>query len=108
MTISLSVFATAGTGNPAPPAGTTGTPASQLDGNFTSLANNMLFVLANINAIRGLTALTRYSTACYVLGYTISADGGQGVFIYVSTDTTSADNGGTIIVDVDGGRWYRA
>lgn len=30
-----------------------------------------------------------------------------GLFIYNSSDTTSSDNGGTIIVDVLGRRWYR-
>ena len=43
----------------------------------------------------------------YVEGYRTSADGGEGTFIFVSTDTTSTDNGGTIIVDAANNRWYR-
>ena len=47
-------------------------------------------------------------TAIWVEGYAAGSDGGEGLFYASSTDTTSADNGGTIIVDGSGIRWYRA
>lgn len=40
-----------------------------------------------------------------VVGYYTAGDGGGGFYWYDSTDTISADNGGTIIVATDGGRW---
>lgn len=40
-----------------------------------------------------------------VFGYAARGDNGGGTYWYDSTDTTSADNGGTIIVATDGGRW---
>lgn len=43
----------------------------------------------------------------YVSGYYAIADGGEGNFVYNPADTSSADNGGTIIVDAFGNRWYR-
>ena len=67
-----------------------------------------LSAVANIGALQAETTTTLPGGQCYVLGYDTSADGGEGAFIYVSTDTTSADNGGTIIVDTSGRRWYRA
>jgi|GEM_PF-4082870 hypothetical protein len=57
-------------------------------------------------------ATLRTNTVAYpiifVQGYTSINDGGEGFFQYVSTDTSSADNGGTIIVDASGHRYYRA
>lgn len=44
----------------------------------------------------------------YVHGYTSPADGGEGAFLRATGDTVSTDNGGTIIVDALGQRWYRA
>lgn len=38
-------------------------------------------------------------------GYYAKGDGGPGEYYYDSADTSSADNGGTIIVAADGGRW---
>lgn len=46
------------------------------------------------------------TTTIYVNGYATAGDGGQGVFL-LTTDTTSSDNGGTIIVDAAGNRYYR-
>lgn len=63
--------------------------------------------IANIAALRAATTATLSSTQGYVLGYYTAADGGEGPFSYVSSDTTSADNGGTIIVDASNRRWYR-
>jgi hypothetical protein len=38
-------------------------------------------------------------------GYWAKGDGGEGDYWYDSTDTTSADDGGSIIVATDNGRW---
>ena len=57
----------------------------------------------NIAALR--LNISKYQSA-EVLCYTTLGDGGGGWYTYVSSDTTSADNGGTIIVDAAGHRWY--
>lgn len=41
----------------------------------------------------------------FAKGYYTAGDGGGGFYRYDSTDTTTADNGGTVIVSTDGGRW---
>ncbi|MDE2470472.1 MAG: hypothetical protein KGL35_17435, partial [Bradyrhizobium sp.] len=41
----------------------------------------------------------------YCMGNLAAGDGGAGLYRYDSTDTTSADNGGTVIVASDGARW---
>jgi len=63
-------------------------------------------VVDTIAALRAFTTIPASKTIT-VLGYTTNNDGGQGTFIRMPSDTTSADNGGTIIVDVYGSRWYR-
>lgn len=61
-------------------------------------------VVDSIAALRALSK-TVYSRA-FVTGYTTIGDGGGGNYWLNAADTTSADNGGTIIVATDGGRWY--
>lgn len=61
--------------------------------------------VATVAALRAVSGVA--ATQIYVAGYATAGDGGEGNFIYVSTDTTSADNGGTIIVDSASRRWYR-
>jgi parallel beta-helix repeat protein len=61
------------------------------------------------NNVTNLTALkaldhTRFTRA-NVLGYSTAGDGGGGVYYYDASDVTSTDNGGSIIVATDGGRW---
>lgn len=61
-----------------------------------------------VMSIAGLRANTQVGSgqvtvAAYIVGGTV----GGGLFVYNSSDTTSADNGGTIIVDAAGNRWYR-
>ena len=46
-------------------------------------------------------------TSYYVRGVASIFDGGGGVFRVDSADTTSTDNGGTILVDAAGRRWKR-
>jgi hypothetical protein len=62
--------------------------------------------LPNIAALRAVTTAFA-QTQCYLLGYYAGDDGGEGIFWYNSADVSSADNGGTIIVDASSRRWYR-
>jgi len=61
----------------------------------------MVTTVANIRALDK----TRYTVAG-TLCYTSLGDGGSGFYFLNAGDTTSADNGGSIIVASDGGRWY--
>lgn len=63
--------------------------------------------IASIAALRASTTTTAPNPTVYVIGYRTGADGGEGPFWYNASDTTSSDNGGTIIVDTSGRRWYR-
>ena len=62
-------------------------------------------VRTTVAVLRSITTIIE--PAVYVEGYRFLADGGEGPFVYNSADTTSPDNGGTIIVDAAGHRWYR-
>jgi hypothetical protein len=68
---------------------------------ITALGAN---TFANIAALR---ANTQAFPTVYVQGYTTVADGGEGVFNYVASDTTTTDNNCTIFVDASGHRYYR-
>jgi hypothetical protein len=68
-------------------------------------SGSFLALLANIAALRANVSLT---TPIWVRGYATDADGGEGVFEYKPTDTTSSDNTATIVVDAANRRWYRA
>lgn len=48
------------------------------------------------------------SSRVFVTGYYAAGDGGGGVYYYDSADLVSADNGGTIILASDAGRWKLA
>jgi hypothetical protein len=64
-------------------------------------------ILTNIAALQALNlATTSLPTQVQLTSNYVAGDGG-GVFRYDSTDTTSADNGGTIIVDALNRRWKR-
>jgi len=60
-----------------------------------------------VNTLAELRALVKTSPSAYasVLGGTAVGDGGGGTYRFDPTDTTSADNGRTVIVGTDGGRW---
>ena len=60
-------------------------------------------VVSSIAALRLVEKVG--SNAVFVTGYYAAGDGGGGCYRYDSTDTTTADNGGTVIVGADGGRW---
>ena len=59
------------------------------------------------SSIAGLRTLlkTAPSKVAFVTGYYVAGDGGGGAYWLDVADVTSADNGGTIIVAADGGRW---
>lgn len=63
-------------------------------------------VVGSIAALRTLDK-TLPSKHALVTGYYAQGDGVGGAYWYDSADTTSADNGGTVIVANDGGRWKR-
>ena len=80
---------------------------SQLDDNFTAVA----IVVTNLTALRAVPkpgSATGSTGTAITLGATTAGDGLGGFYWYDSTDTTSADNGSTIIVATDGGRWKLA
>lgn len=59
-----------------------------------------------VNSIAALKAVNKtLFSAALVTGYYAAGDGGGGNYRYDATDTTSTDNGGTVIVASDGGRW---
>lgn len=69
-------------------------------------------VLDNAKSLQDYAALRAYTGRAkriYITGLLVTAKpaGIAGVFQYDPTDTTSADNGGTIIVGADGRRWKR-
>lgn len=63
-----------------------------------------------VDTIADLRALDKNSPSksAFVNGYYASGDGGGGNYYLDPSDTVSADNGGTIIVATDGGRWKLA
>ena len=65
---------------------------------------NIIETIGSISALRA-NALT--SHIVFVAGYYTSGDGGEGFFQYNSFDVISEDNGGTIIIDGAGHRYYR-
>ena len=60
-----------------------------------------------VSSIVGLRALvkTAASKNALVTGYYAAGDGGGGPYYLDESDVISADNGGTVIVATDGGRW---
>lgn len=78
-------------------------------GDLGSISGGLLVgAPSNIAELRTVSKPTVVRAAPYILnvaGYYAPADGGGGDYWYDSSDTTSLDNGGTIIVAADGGRW---
>lgn len=65
-------------------------------------------LMPNVATVAQLRAnLSTLPTVIYLAGYTTGGDGGEGPFWNDTSDTTSADNGGTILVDANGARWHR-
>lgn len=74
------------------------------DGNSVGqiIRDKLVTVVNSITALRAV--LKMQYTHVFVSGYEPGTAGG-GFYEYDAADTTSADNGGTIIVATDGGRW---
>ncbi|MEO6779419.1 MAG: glycosyl hydrolase family 28-related protein [Bradyrhizobium sp.] len=79
-----------------------------INGITFSLINTLSTVvpIESIATLRSLAQLVPAPTY-NVKGYYASADGGGGLFDWVPSDTTSADDGGSIIIDAVGNRFYR-
>ncbi|MDN7825086.1 hypothetical protein QZN01_20755 [Burkholderia cenocepacia] len=72
----------------------------------TGTAANGASVGLVLSSIASLRQLSHWlSGAVFVTGYYSAHDGGGGAYQYDPNDTTSIDNGGTVIVAADGGRW---
>ena len=69
-------------------------------------ATNSPGILGSISLLRSNSS-SLISSLQYIQGYYTSGDGGEGFFWRNTADTTSTDNGGTIIIDGSGIRWYR-
>ena len=80
------------------------TPTSAMQAATKAYVDGVSCGLASVAALRLNTVLTN---TVFVSGYFAAGDGGGGWFSCLLSDTTSADNGGTIIVDASLRRWYR-
>lgn len=90
----------------APPSNPTGTPIIgmvRVLGFTRQIARGVVYV-NNVAALR-LLLKTQEQQFAETGGYYARGDGGDGRYWLDLADTTSADNGGTIIVANDGGRW---
>jgi polygalacturonase len=76
-----------------------------ISGGTTNAINACTPTVTTVGALRALTSSSAY-TAVVVRGYAAAGDGGGGTYILNSSDTVTADNGGTIIVDASARRWY--
>jgi len=84
------------------------TKAGAAGGVATLDANGMLNELPELDTIAALRAASGIGAKrVFVRGHSSNGDGGEGTFYQDPADTTSNDNGGTIIVDADGKRWKR-
>lgn len=68
--------------------------------------------IATLRSLGGLTLCDQAADVVNLTGYyspsvTSTPDGGGGTFVYDATDTTTADDGGMVIVDTAGRRWKR-
>jgi hypothetical protein len=69
-----------------------------------SLVDSKVTVVENVASLRLISALDNISTVA-TQGYYTRGDGGFGFYYFDPLDTTSADNGGSVIVNTVGGRW---
>lgn len=67
------------------------------------LRNGVERKIATVTALRALNST--YNRVVETQGYYAAGDGGDGHYVADPTDTTSTDNGGTVIVATDGMRW---
>jgi hypothetical protein len=76
-----------------------------IHGDIDAAATPPNYTIESIAALRLLTGTTTATQLLLLWNY-VAGDGG-GTFRYDSTDTTTVDNGGTVIVDAAGRRWKR-
>jgi pectate lyase-like protein len=77
-------------------------------GRFAATAfRDWLLPMLSFGTVTALRAASPVTSPVYVLGYAAAGDGGQGTFLRADADTTSADNGGTVVIDASGRRWHR-
>jgi len=81
--------------------------ASPAAGKGAAMLGRGLPVVDSIAELRALRK-TDPATRAVVTGYRAAGDGGGGSYCLDAADTTSTDNGGTVIVASDGGRWKLA
>lgn len=94
------------TGTPTTPTGTPGAATSQVASQafvVNEVANVASSTVLNMSAVRSSTAGGR--TTLTTRGYYTQADGGAATYYLDSADTTTADNGGDVLVGADGSRW---
>lgn len=83
-------------------------PADWLN-NVNAFVNSLSQGIPSVNSIAALRLVNKNTTTLInATGYYTTGDGGGGLYYLVGSDISSADNGGTIIVGADGGRWYLA
>lgn len=75
---------------------------TDLGGLHNALITTGLYVL-NIATLKTVVKTGNHNVA--TLGYYAAGDAGHGVYWCDLSDTTTLDNGGTVIVAADGGRW---
>jgi hypothetical protein len=75
------------------------------DLNFSEIESDTPETIQSITDLRLLTSSTVKDQVILIKNY-VAGDGG-GTFRYDASDTTTADNGGTVIVDAAGRRWKR-
>jgi len=81
--------------------------------NDTDIANGSAMIGRSAQVVSSITELrsllkTSASKGAFVTGYYAPGDGGGGHYYLDTADILSADDGGTIIVAADGGRWKLA
>lgn len=62
--------------------------------------------LSNVAALRAQASPTFLSGTVNLSGYYSAGDGAGGTYNFAPLDTTSVDNGGSVIVDSNSRRWY--
>lgn len=85
------------------------TDGASLVGYDTGTVQDALDGAKSLQDYAALRAYTGRATRIYITGplVTKKPDGIHGVFQYDQTDTTSSDNGGTVLIDSNGRRWKR-
>lgn len=86
---------------------TTASDAADIDYNGVSLSSiledHTVYSVDSMSSLYGVDS-TQWSY-CFVAGYYEAGDGGGGLYSYDSSDTSTPDNSGTVIVAADNARW---